>query len=83
MKNIMTRAWQIAKRAARRFSGKAKAYFAEALRIAWAEFKDEVANEVAIAALRAQILADYAADDARRAARYAPMTEEDLADLPF
>lgn len=35
--NIMTRAWQIASEAAARFGGSSRAFFAEALRMAWAE----------------------------------------------
>lgn len=40
MKNIMTRAWEIARTGAEKFGGKAKDYFAHALKMAWAEYKD-------------------------------------------
>lgn len=36
---IMKRAWAIAKEAAVKFGGKASEYIAEALRLAWAEFR--------------------------------------------
>lgn len=39
MKNVMIRAWGIAKAAVVKFGGKAKKYFAQALTIAWAEHK--------------------------------------------
>lgn len=39
MKNVMTRAWGIAKEAVVKFGGKVKEYFAEALKMAWAEIK--------------------------------------------
>ncbi|MEK5038750.1 hypothetical protein [Sporosarcina sp. FSL K6-3457] len=39
MKNVMTKAWEIAKEGAAKFGGKAVEYFAEALRMAWAEVK--------------------------------------------
>jgi lysozyme family protein len=37
--NVMKRAWEIAKEGQRKFGGKVKEYFAQALRIAWAEVK--------------------------------------------
>lgn len=37
MKNVMTRAWEIAKAAVKVFGGSAREYIAEALRQAWAE----------------------------------------------
>lgn len=37
MKNVMTRAWEIAKAGAAKFGGKVKEYFAAALKMAWAE----------------------------------------------
>lgn len=40
MKNIMTNAWKIAKEGASKFGGKAVEYFAEALKIAWANIKN-------------------------------------------
>lgn len=42
MKDIMTRAWNIAKEGAAKFGGKASEYFAEALKMAWAEVKKVV-----------------------------------------
>lgn len=38
-KAIMTRAWQIAREAVKKFGGKIKMYFAETLKIAWCESK--------------------------------------------
>lgn len=40
MKNVMVRAWEIAKAAAVKFGGKVKEYFAQALAMAWAEEKN-------------------------------------------
>ncbi|MDW0113750.1 hypothetical protein QT711_11180 [Sporosarcina saromensis] len=42
MKNVMTRAWEIAKDGAAKFGGKVKEYFAQALVMAWAEIKKGV-----------------------------------------
>lgn len=39
MKNVMTRAWEIAKEAVVKFGGKVKEYFALSLRQAWSEMK--------------------------------------------
>ncbi|MEE4578842.1 hypothetical protein [Paenibacillus polymyxa] len=39
MKNVMTRAWEIAKNAVVKFGGKVKEYFSQALVIAWKEAK--------------------------------------------
>jgi Streptococcus thermophilus bacteriophage Gp111 protein len=39
MKNVMKKAWEIAREGAKKFGGKVKEYFAEALRMAWAEIK--------------------------------------------
>lgn len=39
MKNVMTQAWVIAKEAVNKFGGKVKEYFAEALKMAWAQVK--------------------------------------------
>lgn len=39
MKNVMVRAWEIAKAAVVKFGGKVKEYFSQALAIAWAEAK--------------------------------------------
>lgn len=40
LKNIMTRAWEIAKEAVASFGGKAVEYIAEAMKMAWAEVKE-------------------------------------------
>jgi hypothetical protein len=39
MKNVMKRAWEIAKEGQKKFGGKVKEYFAIALKMAWAETK--------------------------------------------
>ncbi|MFA8439282.1 hypothetical protein [Pueribacillus sp. YX66] len=39
MKNIMKRAWEIARKGQEKFGGKVSEYFAEALKMAWAETK--------------------------------------------
>lgn len=39
MKNVMVKAWKIAKAAVVKFGGKAKEYIAEAMKMAWAEVK--------------------------------------------
>lgn len=39
MKNVMKRAWKIAKQGAKKFGGKAIDYIAEALKMAWKEVK--------------------------------------------
>ncbi|MEK3645802.1 hypothetical protein [Aeribacillus sp. FSL M8-0235] len=39
MKNIMKRAWEIAKEGVKKFGGKVKEYFAMALKLAWKEAK--------------------------------------------
>lgn len=39
MRNVMTRAWEIARKGQENFGGGIKQYFAEALRMAWAETK--------------------------------------------
>lgn len=41
MKNVMSKAWEIAKEGAKKFGGKVKEYFSEALRMAWAVIKEE------------------------------------------
>lgn len=40
MKNVMARAWEIAKEGAAKFGGKVKEYFQQALVMAWAEVKE-------------------------------------------
>lgn len=40
MKNVMTRAWEIAKEAVVKFGGKVKEYFATSLKMAWVEVKE-------------------------------------------
>lgn len=39
MKNVMIKAWEIAKAAVIKFGGSSKEYIAEAMKMAWAEFK--------------------------------------------
>lgn len=39
MKQVMVKAWEIAKAAVNKFGGKAKEYIAEAMKIAWAQVK--------------------------------------------
>ena len=41
MKEIMTRAWEIAKEGQVKFGGKVSEYLSEALKMAWAENKEE------------------------------------------
>lgn len=41
MKNVMVRAWEIAKKGQEKFGGKVSEYFAEALKMAWAEVKQD------------------------------------------
>ncbi len=41
MKNIMTRAWEIAREAVKNFGGKIKEFFGGALKMAWEESKEE------------------------------------------
>lgn len=47
MKNVMTRAWEIATDGAAKFGGSKKQYFQQALVIAWAEEKQPVKRTVA------------------------------------
>ena len=42
MKNVMTRAWEIAKQGQKKFGGKVKEYFSSALKLAWKEIKKMV-----------------------------------------
>lgn len=42
MRNVMKKAWKIAREGQRKFGGKVKEYFAEALRMAWAVVKKEM-----------------------------------------
>lgn len=42
MKKIMKRAWEIAREGVKKFGGKVKEYFAEALKLAWKEVKEAV-----------------------------------------
>lgn len=39
MKNVMTKAWEIARKGAKKYGGSVKQYFAEALKMAWAIVK--------------------------------------------
>lgn len=45
MKNVMVRAWEIAKEGVKKFGGKVKEYFAQALTMAWAEVKNTPADK--------------------------------------
>lgn len=45
MKNVMKKAWEIAREGQKKFGGKVKEYFAEALKMAWSIVK--AANKVA------------------------------------
>lgn len=42
-KNVMKKAWEIAKEAVKKFGGKSVEYFSEALKIAWKEVKESAA----------------------------------------
>ena len=42
MKNVMTRAWQIAREAVKNFGGKVKEFFSQSLKMAWKEAKGGV-----------------------------------------
>jgi len=42
MKNVMTRAWEIAKQGQKKFGGNVKEFFAAALKMAWKEIKKMV-----------------------------------------
>lgn len=44
MKNVMVRAWEIAKAAVIKFGGTAKEYFSQAFALAWQEVKKVVSN---------------------------------------
>ncbi|MBO2943599.1 hypothetical protein JJQ72_06355 [Paenibacillus sp. F411] len=50
MKNVMVRAWEIAKAAVVKFGGKVKEFFARALAMAWAEVKAPKYTEVELKA---------------------------------
>lgn len=45
MKNVMVRAWEIAKGAVVKFGGSVKQYFAQALAMAWKEVKETIVPE--------------------------------------
>lgn len=49
MKNIMTRAWEIAREGASKFGGKAVEYLSESMKIAWAESREDVKTEIVLA----------------------------------
>lgn len=59
MKNVMTRAWEIAKKGQKRFGGKVKEYFTHALVIAWTEYKSKAAQLAAIEAKGLNIYNKY------------------------
>lgn len=54
MKHVMTKAWEIAREGQRKFGGKVKEYFAEALRIAWRIVKGEI-KEIAFKGTEKQV----------------------------
>ena len=71
MKNVMIKAWEIAKAAVIKFGGNAKEYIAEAMKMAWAEFKTPV--KIKHSADTAKALArfmDCDSNDFDRSARY-------------
>lgn len=50
MKNVMTIAWEIAKKGAAKFGGAVKSYFAQALKMAWAQIKEvSVKSQIVLA----------------------------------
>lgn len=57
MKNVMVRAWEIAKQGAKKFGGKVKEYFAAALKLAWKEAKEDA---MTIEEKVAQVFAGFA-----------------------
>lgn len=52
MKNVMTRAWKIARKGVKKFGGKVSEYLAQALVMAWAEVKNTKAKLVTTAGSR-------------------------------
>lgn len=50
MKNVMIRAWEIARDGVKKFGGKVKEYFAQALVMAWKELKEMASNKIMIIA---------------------------------
>lgn len=70
---VMTNAWEIAREGVKKFGGKVKEYFAEALRIAWGIAKGE--NEVSVIEERAAELEEMEIEmtggnaDTKRAAK--------------
>lgn len=69
MKNVMTRAWEIAREAVEKFGGKVKEFFAQALVIAWAERKDTlkeiIINVKGVSAKQEKYAKDLASEFAR------------------
>jgi hypothetical protein len=57
LRDILTKAWLIARAGARRFGGSARSYLAAAMRSVWSE---EKAARVAIAAMKARVLRSIA-----------------------
>ena len=55
MKNVMIKAWEIAKAAVIEFGGSSKEYIAEAMKMAWAEFKKPAKIEHSIDAVKALV----------------------------
>ena len=57
-KQVMTRAWEIAREAVKRFGGNVSEYIAESMRMAWAEAKEvttRTANKAEIKVVRAWV----------------------------
>lgn len=55
MKNVMRRAWEIAREGVKKFGGKVKEYFAQALHMAWAEIKKGVSDMVELQGSEKQV----------------------------
>jgi len=56
MKNVMVRAWEIARKAVVKFGGKIKEYFAQALAMAWKENKKGVNKMVKLEGSEKQVV---------------------------
>lgn len=67
MQKLMRNAWGIAKHAKNVFGGKASQYIAEAMKQAWNEAKAKAAED---AKAHAEFMAEVAADEANRKARF-------------
>lgn len=63
MRKVMIRAWEIAREAAKRFDGKIKEYFQQALIMAWAEVKSVKLTIAAVKELAHTAMTDTDAAD--------------------